>query len=164
MIILLLVGLAGLFVLRQTGLGAASAAVNNSPLPDSPAPRPLSTVRSPVVNNSTGSSLSQALGNANRSPRYYASGNPGTTGITLPSSSSIAFMRPKWTPAPITRTVSNPIAGNVTQHNPPRPVKTTEQTAVGVKRVNSALVNPAQNRRPVTKPEWPGAFWTKRVQ
>lgn len=164
--ILILVAVVAFFVLRSGAIPGASGSDGGiSPVPSGPTPRPIPTM-TPVVRQSTGSSLSQALGNANRSPRYYASGNPGTS-ITPPSSSSILFAAPKWSAPPIQRTVSNPFHGGAvaqpTQNNPSATVKTTETTAVGVKRVSSALVNPSQTLRPVVKPEWPAAFWTRRV-
>lgn len=158
--IFLIVGLVALFLVNKSGINfQGSVSVDKNPVP-TVVPRPVSAVATHVIHQSTGASLSQALGTANRAPGFYASGNPGTVGAPI-TSSSIMYAKPKWSAPPRTRTVSNPIHGNLSQNNPPAPQKTTEQTAVGVKRVSSALTNPKQSTRAFAKPEWPGAFWTR---
>jgi hypothetical protein len=161
--ILLFVALAAIYLASRSGGAGTSANLTISPIPTPPPSKPLAPPR--VIHQSTGASLSQALGNASRSPGFYSTGNPGTGGQTSLPSSTITFVKPKWSSPPITPTISNPFhsGGKVTQNAPGPVVKTTEQTAVGVKRVSSALVNPRQALRPVIKPEQPGAFWTKRM-
>lgn len=158
--IFLLVAAVAIFLVNRTG---APSNPGISPVPTPPVPRAVAgSSDPPVIKQAVGGSLSQALGNQNRSPKYYATGNPGTSGMSTVPSSTINYMVPKWSSPPIARTVSNPFHGQVTQNNPPAPVKSIEMTAVGAKPVSSALVNPRQALRPVIKPEWPGAFWTRR--
>jgi hypothetical protein len=114
-----------------------------------------------AIKQSTGASLSQALGNVGRSPAHYATGRPGT--VKSNDSSTVNYYKPKWTAPPVTRTVSNPVhGGGLGQNDPPTPVKGLQVTPTGVKMVKSNLVNPKQSTRPILGPEHPAAFWTKR--
>lgn len=166
--IFLLLALGALFVSKKVNGGASTQAtsISNSPVPPTSAPRAMTATATPVIQNSVGSSLSQALGNANRSPKHYSSGTPGTNGETLPPSSSLKYyLRQRKVQVPaMTPNVSNPALGgnqtNITQHNPPRPVHTRVMVRGRLKTVSSALVNPKQELEPFG-PETAGAFWTK---
>ena len=173
-----------IFLIAIGALAAVAAAKKNSAsavAPPSQTGNLTSTASNPnlvptrVHRNAVGSSLSNALGNASLPPSFYISGNPGTTGVTLPPSSSINYYRPKHVSVRFIPSVSNPRGGNktiplavagsptISQNNPPKPVHAITTSRLGKRKITySALVNPTQSSREVINPENPGNFWTTR--
>jgi hypothetical protein len=128
----IIVGIIGLFLLSKTSTGNISAQ-SSSP-----------------INQATGASLSNALGNATAHPSYYSSGNPSYNASpgdmsppAVPTESRITA--PAATPATLTPTqISNNIRA-ATEANPSAP----------------RLNQPVAIRTRQTGPEISSAFWTK---
>jgi hypothetical protein len=161
--------IAALLVNKNQVLGGnVAGSVAPGPVPDNiSAPRIAPSATSPVIHNSVGASLSQALGNKANTPGYYSTGNP-SVGKQVPSSTHQFYKRVK--PYPIGKptghfqqpTISNPGQSGVTQYAPAKPRFQNSRRTNGLAyKQNSVLTNPIQAPRVTTAPEWPAAFWTQ---